>query len=63
MKRRTKTERKREQKRQARRAANYKSRGNSEYAKKVERGQMYGPAPTKEQVNRLVGRDARVREG
>lgn len=63
MKRRTKTELKREQKRQARKAANYKSLGCSRYGRKVFSGQMYGPAPTKEQVNRLVGRDARVREG
>ena len=55
MKRRTRKQNERARKREARRAAQYKSLGNSRYAQKVKAGrQMYGPAPTKEEVTRLV---------
>lgn len=45
MKRRTKTDRKRQQKREARRAAQFRSMGDSRYARKVKAGQFYGPMP------------------
>lgn len=62
MKRRKTLERKRAKRRQQREAMKHKSLGKSRYADKVKSGQqMYGPAPTKEEVNRLVRYECRVR--
>lgn len=58
MKRRTRKMAERRKKREARKANQCQSLGNSDYAKKVKAGQMYGPAPTREEITRSISRAA-----